>query len=87
MADPTISVIIISRDEAEDIEDCLRSVSWAHEIVVVDSVANTPEASAALVPVTPEGSSSAANYSGRPRTYARGAFRVLTPKGPSPNLR
>ncbi len=37
MADPTISVIIISRDEAEDIEDCLRSVSWAHEIVVVDS--------------------------------------------------
>lgn len=37
MPDPTISVIIISRDEAADIEDCLRSVSWAHEIVVVDS--------------------------------------------------
>lgn len=37
MAEPTISVIIISRDEAEDIEDCLRSVAWAHEIVVVDS--------------------------------------------------
>lgn len=37
MTKPSISVIIISRDEAEDIEDCLRSVSWADEIVVVDS--------------------------------------------------
>ena len=33
----TLSVIIISKNEAHDIEECLRSVSFADEIVVVDS--------------------------------------------------
>ncbi|MCH2134100.1 MAG: glycosyltransferase family 2 protein [Phycisphaerales bacterium] len=33
----TISVIIICRDEADQIEACLRSVDWADEIIVVDS--------------------------------------------------
>ena len=34
---PDISVIIICRDEAEQINDCLQSVQWADEIIVVDS--------------------------------------------------
>ena len=33
----TLSVIIISKNEAHDIEDCLRSVAFADEIIVVDS--------------------------------------------------
>lgn len=37
MTAATISIIIISHNEARDIEACLRSVSWADEIVVVDS--------------------------------------------------
>ena len=32
-----ISVIIITKDEELQIEDCLKSVSWADEIIVVDS--------------------------------------------------
>lgn len=32
-----LSVVIIAKDEAERIEDCLASVAWADEIVVVDS--------------------------------------------------
>lgn len=34
---PSLSVIIIARDEAHAIEDCLRSVAWADQIVVLDS--------------------------------------------------
>ena len=33
----TLSVIIISKNEAHDIEDCLRSVAFADEVIVVDS--------------------------------------------------
>ena len=36
-ASPSISVIIITRDEAHTIEACLESVQWADEIVVLDS--------------------------------------------------
>lgn len=32
-----LSVIIITKNEAHNIEDCLKSVDWADEIVVVDS--------------------------------------------------
>ena len=32
-----ISIIIICRDEAEQIEACLQSVAWADELIVVDS--------------------------------------------------
>lgn len=32
-----LSVIIICRDEENDIRDCLKSVKWADEIIVVDS--------------------------------------------------
>lgn len=32
-----VSVVIIAKNEAGRIEDCLKSVSWADEIVVVDS--------------------------------------------------
>jgi len=32
-----LSVIIITKNEAHNIEDCLKSVAWADEIVVVDS--------------------------------------------------
>jgi glycosyltransferase involved in cell wall biosynthesis len=32
-----LSVVIIAKNEAERIEECLRSVAWADEIVVVDS--------------------------------------------------
>ncbi len=34
---PKISATVICKDEAHNIEDCLRSVSWCDEIVVVDS--------------------------------------------------
>lgn len=34
---PKISVTVITRNEADDIGDALRSVAWADEIVVVDS--------------------------------------------------
>jgi len=34
---PTISIIIITKNEAHDIHDCLSSVSWADEIIVLDS--------------------------------------------------
>lgn len=33
----TVSIIIITLNEAGKIEDCLRSVAWADEIIVVDS--------------------------------------------------
>jgi len=34
---PLLSVIIITKNEARNIEACLKSVNWADEIVVVDS--------------------------------------------------
>lgn len=34
---PTLSVTIITRNEAENIRQCLESVAWADEIIVVDS--------------------------------------------------
>jgi glycosyltransferase involved in cell wall biosynthesis len=34
---PLLSVIIITKNEAHNIEDCLKSVAWADEIVVFDS--------------------------------------------------
>jgi glycosyltransferase involved in cell wall biosynthesis len=34
---PSISVIIITLNEANNIRDCLQSVTWADEIIVVDS--------------------------------------------------
>lgn len=37
MTKPTLSVIIITKNEALNIADCLQSVSFADEIVVVDS--------------------------------------------------
>ncbi|MCS7191820.1 MAG: glycosyltransferase family 2 protein [Armatimonadetes bacterium] len=33
----TISVIVLTRNEAKNIERCLKSVSWADEIVVIDA--------------------------------------------------
>lgn len=34
---PTLSVILITKNEAANIRDCLQSVSWADEIIVVDA--------------------------------------------------
>ena len=34
---PSLSVIIITKNEAHDIRDCLSSIAWADEIIVVDS--------------------------------------------------
>lgn len=34
---PAISAVIITKNEESNIEDCLKSVSWADEIVVLDS--------------------------------------------------
>jgi len=34
---PSVSVILITKNEAGNIRDCLQSVSWADEIIVVDS--------------------------------------------------
>ena len=39
---PTISVIIITYNEADKIESCLQSVEWADEIIVVDSGSSDP---------------------------------------------
>lgn len=33
----TISVVIITKNEAHDIHDCLTSVAWADEIIILDS--------------------------------------------------
>jgi len=35
-----VSAVIIAKNEAERIEDCLASVAWADEIIVVDSARN-----------------------------------------------
>lgn len=32
-----ISVMILTFNEADRIEDCLKSVAWADEVIVVDS--------------------------------------------------
>lgn len=42
---PTLSVILITKNEAANIQDCLQSVRWADEIIVVDSGSTdgTPE--------------------------------------------
>ena len=37
MSTPSLSVIIITKNEAHNIRACLESVSWADEIIVVDS--------------------------------------------------
>lgn len=37
MTNPVLSVILITKDEARDIEGCLRSVAFADEWIVVDS--------------------------------------------------
>jgi glycosyltransferase involved in cell wall biosynthesis len=37
MPRPTLSVTIIAKNEAHNIEDCLASVQWADELIVVDS--------------------------------------------------
>lgn len=37
MPRPTISAVLITRNESSNIDRCLRSVSWCDEIVVVDS--------------------------------------------------
>jgi glycosyltransferase involved in cell wall biosynthesis len=41
----TLSVVVLTRNEAENIERCLKSVQWADEILVVDaeSTDGTPE--------------------------------------------
>jgi glycosyltransferase involved in cell wall biosynthesis len=41
----TLSVVVLTRNEAKNIERCLKSVQWADEIVVVDaeSTDGTPE--------------------------------------------
>ncbi|BCK88805.1 hypothetical protein MIZ01_2611 [Sideroxyarcus emersonii] len=37
---PTLSVIIITKNEAANIRDCLQSVAWADELIVVDSASS-----------------------------------------------
>ncbi len=37
MSAPKLSVVIITKNEEQNIIDCVRSVSWADEIIVVDS--------------------------------------------------
>lgn len=37
-SDSNISVILITHNEEENIDECLKSVSWAGEIIVVDSM-------------------------------------------------
>jgi glycosyltransferase involved in cell wall biosynthesis len=40
MTRPTLSVILITKNEAELVDQCLESVKWADEIVVLDSGSN-----------------------------------------------
>lgn len=40
-----LSVIIITKNEAQSIEPCLKSISWADEIIVVDSASQDETAS------------------------------------------
>ena len=49
---PTLSVIIITKNEAHDIEHCLQSVAWADEIIVLDS-GSTDNTVALCRPYTP----------------------------------
>jgi len=44
---PSLSVILITKNEADNIRDCLQSVSWADEIIVVDSGSTDDTASIA----------------------------------------
>ncbi|ADE13104.1 glycosyltransferase family 2 protein [Sideroxydans lithotrophicus] len=37
---PSLSVILITKNEAANIRDCLQSVAWADEIIVVDSASS-----------------------------------------------
>ena len=39
-AHPGLSVIIVARNEERNIVECLRSIAWAGEIVVVDSASS-----------------------------------------------
>ena len=32
-----ISIIVITKNEADDIRECLKSISWADEIIILDS--------------------------------------------------
>ena len=35
MADPRVSVLILAKNEAENLPDCLATVTWANEVIVV----------------------------------------------------
>lgn len=41
----SISIVVIARNEADMIRDCLRSIQWADEVIVIDTGSNdkTPE--------------------------------------------
>ena len=43
----SLSVILITKNEAANIRDCIRSVSWADEVIVVDSGSNDDTAAIA----------------------------------------
>ncbi len=36
-----VSVVVITKDEEKNISDCLKSVEWADEIIVIDSESRT----------------------------------------------
>ena len=37
---PKLSVTVITRNEATDIDEALKSVAWADELIVVDSISS-----------------------------------------------
>jgi (heptosyl)LPS beta-1,4-glucosyltransferase len=49
MTDAAVTAIVLTRDEARHLPDCLRSLAWADELLVVDSGSRdgTPELAAA----------------------------------------
>ena len=56
---PKLSVIVITKNEAHNIADCLQSVSWADEIIVLDSGSTDDTVAIAkqytdLVTITPD---------------------------------
>ena len=35
---PTVACVVITKNEERNIADCLKSVQWANELIVVDAV-------------------------------------------------
>jgi hypothetical protein len=89
----SLSAIVIARDEEEFIPGCLRSLSWADEVVVVDTgsrdatVKVAREAGARLVKANPEGTFADWRNLGREEASGDWLFYVDADERVTPELR